>query len=303
MKRVFCFLITIFLLVCPHADAAVSISDSPIHLDSMIAANEFGASHAYFSPMDDLIYYLKTSSEGTSVVLFDASVSDYKTIKTFSPEADYISLSEDADGNLYLLRRDHDETAKSGIVCLAEENGSYIPLEYIFPAASGDMIPVSLEISPFSSMGVMRFFLNNQGEYVSFVSPLSYFWNSLTGYEELLYIIPGESAAKIQPMTEFFDAYGYQTDAAREFLKEIESENYLTPYDVSLSPDGSQLLMLVSLKDETLIYVMDLYTYQLEPIYLPEEFNGSIFWSNDGTIQTVDENGYMMEAEWNRLPE
>ncbi|MBQ5770502.1 MAG: hypothetical protein IIW08_04920 [Clostridia bacterium] len=297
MRRVFCLLF--MFLFCLSANADIMLSDSPLHQDSVIAATEFGAVSAFFSPSDDYIYYIKSGSGGTDIVIFDASVSGYSTVKTFSPEADYLSISADYDGSIYLLRCDHDETAKSGIVCLKKEGNSYFPLEYLFSAASGEMIPVSLEFSPLTSMGAMRFFLNNQGEYVSFVSPLSVFWNALTGYDEFLYIIPGELTAYYQPMTEFFDAYGYQTQEAAEFLKKIESQQYLSPSDASLSPDGTMLLMLVPYNDEKIIYVMDLQTGCLEIIYLPEEFSGSISWTNDGNIQTVDENGYIMNAEWN----
>lgn len=299
VKKFIYLLVFILVCICPQASADISLSDSPVHLDSVIAANEFGASSAYFSPLDDYIYYLKTNSEGTNVVMFDAEVSDYKTIKTFSPEADYISISADADGNLYLLRRDHDETAKSGIVCLKKENGEYIPLEYLFPAASGDMIPVSFEFSPYSGMGAIRFFLNSQGEYVSFVSPVSVFWGSLMGLDELIYIVPGELTAKTQPMTEFFDAYGYQTEAAEEFLKKIESGEYLSPSAASLSPNGNMLLLLVPFEGEKIIYVMDLYTNELEILYLPDEFEGSVSWTYEGAIQTIDESGYAMNVEWN----
>jgi len=299
MKKFICLLALILAAAIPFSCAEISLSDSPVHLDSEIAANEFGASSAYFSPLDDFIYYLKTSSEGTSVVIFDAKVSDYRTVKTFSPEADYISVSADVEGNIYLLRRDHDETAKSGIVCLAKENDEYIPLEYLLPAASGEMIPVSFELSPYSSMGVLRFFLNSQGEYVSFLSPISLFWGSLMGLDELIYIVPGDLTAKTQPMEEFFDAYGYQTEAAEEFLKKVSSGEYLTPSDVSLSPNGNMLLMLVPFEGEKLIYVMDLYTNDLEILYLPDEFEGSVSWTYEGGVQTTDKNGYQMNVEWN----
>ncbi len=299
MKKLIYLLVFILAFACPVANADISLSDSPVHLDSVIAANEFGAASAYFSPLDDYIYYLKVNSEGTSLVMFDASISDYKTVKTFSPEADYISVSADADGNLYLLRRDHDETAKSGIVCLKKENNDYIPLEYLFSGASGEMIPVSFEFSPYSGMGAIRYFLNSQGEYVSFVSPVSFFWGSLMGLDELIYIVPGELTAKTQPMNEFFDAYGYQTEAAGEFLKKIESGEYLTPSDVSLSPNGNMLLMLVPFEGEKIIYVMDLYTNDLEILYLPDEFEGSVAWTYEGAIQTTDENGFIMNVEWN----
>lgn len=299
MKRLMYLFVIMFIMIPAAASAEVSLSDSPVHLDSLIAANEFGASYAYFSPLDDFIYYVKNNSEGTSVILFDAKVSDYKTVKTFSPEADYISVSADADGNIYLLRRDHDETAKSGIVCLAKENDSYIPLEYLFPAASGEMIPVSFEFSPYSSMGALRFFLNSQGEYVSFVSPVSVFWGSLMGLDEFIYIVPGDLSAKTQSMNELFDAYGYQTEEAGEFLKKIASGEYLTPSDVSLSPNGNMLLMLVPFEGEKLIYVMDLYTNDLEILYLPDEFEGSVSWTYEGGIQTTDMDGTQMNVEWN----
>ncbi len=299
LKKMICIFAAIVFFSFAFAQAEISLSDSPVHLDSVIAANEFGANHAYFSPLDNYIYYLKSSSEGTDVIIFDASTSEYKTIKTFSPEADYISVSSDSDGNIYLLRRDHDETAKSGIVCLKKELSDYVSLEYLFPAASGEMIPVSFEFSPYSSMGAIRFWLNSEGEYKSFVSPVSVFWGSLMGLDEILYIVPGDLNAKTQPMSEFFDAYGYQTEAAKEFLHKIESGEYLSPSAVSLSPNGNMLLMLVPFEGNKIIYVMDLYTNDLEILYLPDEFSGSVSWTNEGGIETTDENGETMIVEWN----
>lgn len=296
MKRI---LFTVFaLLLAFSACAEVTLSDSPVHQDSVIAANEFGASHAYFSPLDDYIYYLKTSSGGTDVVVFDAGTSQYTTVKSFSPEADYLAISADAEGNIYLLRRDHDETAKSGIVCLLKDNDQYILTESLFPAASGEMIPVSLEFSPFSSMGAIRFWLNHEGEYLSFVSPISMFWGSLTGLNELIYIVPGDLTAKIQPLDGFFDPYGYQTEAAVEFMRKIENGEYLSPSQISLSPNGNMLLMLVPFEGTKLVYVMDLYTLSLEILYLPDEFSGSVSWTNEGGIVTYDETGAALPVEF-----
>ncbi|MBR3927837.1 MAG: hypothetical protein IKJ65_02405 [Clostridia bacterium] len=299
MKKPFVILLIVSILVFSSAQAEITLSDSPIHQDSVIAANEFGAQHAYFSPLDDYIYYVKSDSEGTNVVMFDASSSAYTTIKTFSPEADYISVSADSDGSVYLLRRDHDETAKSGLVCLAKEADDYTVLEYLFPAASGEMIPVSFEFSPYSSLGAVRFMLNCQGDYLSFVSPVSVFWGSLMGTDELIYIVPGDLTAKVQPMDELFDAYGYQTEKGVEFLKKAASGEYLSPLDISLSPSGNMLLMLVPFEDEKLIYVMDLYTNGLEILYLPDEFSGSVSWTHEGAIETTDAHGEKMIVEWN----
>lgn len=299
MKRLLIVLFTVFALIASSASAQVSLSDSPMNLDSIIAANEFGASSAYFSPLDDYIYYLKSSSEGTSVIVFDAKVSEYKTIKTFSPEADYLSISVDADGNIFLLKKDHDETAKSGIVCLKKENEEYFVLESSFTATSGEMIPVSLEFSPYSSMGAIRFWLNHHGDYISFVSPVSYFWDSLMGYDEVIYIVPGDLTARTQKLTDLFDVYGYHNEDADAFLEKIERGEYLSPVQVSLSPNGNMLLLLVPYEEERLVYVMDLYTYGLEILYLPEETNGNVSWTHEGAIVLTDENGDTMNVEWN----
>lgn len=299
MRKILIICLTIMLLVLPNAYASVSLSDSPVNQDSVIAANEFGASAAYFSPLDDYIYYLKTNSDGTNVIVFDASSSEYRTVKSFSPEAGYISIGVDCDSNIYLLRRDNDETAKSGIVCLKKENDDYVVTESLFPGASGEMIPVSFEFSPYSSMGAIRLWINHQGEYISFISPLSVFWGSLMGMDELIYIVPGDLKAKVQNTSEFFDAYGYQTDKAAEFLNNVESGEYLTPTDVSLSPNGNMLLLLVPYQDQEIVYVMDLYTYALEILYLPEPFEGSVSWTYEGNIVTIDENGVTSDVEWN----
>ena len=298
MKRFIPSVFAIILLFSFVGNAKISLNDSPVHLDSEIAANEFGASSAYFCPLNDYIYYLKSSSSGTDVVVFDADASEYKTVKNFSPEADYISIAADQDGSIFLLRRDHDETSKSGIVCLKKENGEYFVLESLFPAASGEMIPVTFEFSPYSSMGAVRFWLNHEGEYLSFVSPVSMFWGSLMGLDELIYIVPGDLTAKVQKIDTLFDAYGYQTEDAKEFLKKFETGEALSPSHVSLSPNGNMLLMLVPFGEYDLIYVMDLYTYRLEILYLPDEFSGSVSWTMDGNITTIDDEGNELPVEW-----
>ena len=299
MKKWFVAALIALLGIMPSAHAVVTVSDSPVHLDSEIAANEFGASHAYFCPLNDFIYYLKTSSSGTDVVIFDANESEYKTVKSFSPEADYLSIAADADGSIYLLRRDRDETAKSGIICLKKENGEYFVLESLFPASSGEMIPISFEFSPYSSMGAHRFWLNHEGEYLSFVSPVSVFWGSLMGLDEMIYIKPGDLTAKTAKISDLYDAYGYQTEKAKIFFEKFKSGEFLSPSRVSLSPNGNMLLMLVPYGEYDLIYVMDLYTNQLEILYLPEEFSGSISWTMEGSITMTDDDGNESPFEWN----
>lgn len=302
MKKLFCLMIAALLLM-PQCFASVTLVESPDEFENGIAAGEFGAKDACFSPFNDDIYFLDDSSEGTQIVVFDSENSDYKTVKTFSPEGDYLSISVDADESIYLLRRDMDETAKSGIICLKKDGDEYVVTENLFPGASGDMIPVSFEFSPFSSMGYMRFWLNSAGDYISFVSPISVFWGSLLGYDELIYIVPGELIAGIQPMSEFFDAYGYQTEAAEAFLKKVEAGEYLSTTDASLSPSGTMLLLTVPYLEDEIVYVMDLYSYQLEIIYLPDGFSGEIKWTEDSKIQSTDENGNTALVEWDGFPQ
>lgn len=291
-------LILLFAVFMLPAQAAVSLSDSPSVNENKIAAGEFGAKYAYFSPYDDFIYYLRSSSEGASVVIFDASKNDYETVKTFTPDADYISIGVDAEKNIYLLRHDLDETAKSGIICLKNEGGSYIVTEYLFSAASGDMIPISLEFSPYSSMGAVRFWLNSEGNYVCFVTTISALWGSLLGHDELIYLVPGELTARVQSMEGFFDAYGYQTEAAGEFLKKVEQGEYLTASDASLSPNGNMLMLLVDYHGEKIVYIMDMYTYQLEILYLEDDFSGTVGWADDGSVIALKDDGTQVEVDF-----
>ena len=65
MKRIIPAIVVFFLLFSSVGFAKVSLGDSPIHLDSKIAATEFGASSASFCPLNDYIYYLDALS-GTS---------------------------------------------------------------------------------------------------------------------------------------------------------------------------------------------------------------------------------------------
>lgn len=279
------------ILLTPAAFASVSIQDSPANEDSKLAANEFGAAFAYFSPYDDYIYYLKAESDGTSVIVFDASSSEYKTVKTFTPDADYVSISADSEGNIYLLRQDQDETAKSGIIRLVKEGDEYALTEYLFPAASGELIPVSLEFSPYSSTGAIRIWLNNAGDYIPALSMVSVFWGSLSGHNELIAIVPGSLTASVFPMEGFYDVYGYQTDEALSFMKKIESGELLSPTNASLSPNGNMLLMTVPYQGKTNVYVMDVYSYALELVYPPDGFSGSVYWNETSELCAVSESG------------
>lgn len=305
MKKLLCVLLACFLLM-PSAFAAISIQDSPVNADSKLAADEFGAAFAYFSPYDDYIYYLKAEADKTSVIVFDAEKSEYKTIKTFTPDADYVSISVDADGNIYLLRQDQDETAKSGVIRLVKDGDEYTFTEYLFPAASGELVPVSLEFSAYSSTGAIRIWLNDAGDYIPALSMISVFWGSLSGHDELIAIEPGALTASVYSLEGFYDVYGYHTAEAEAFLDKLESGELLSPSNASLSPNGNMLLMTVPYQGETNVYVMDVYTCALELVYPPDHFSGSVYWnemselcavSDDGETITLPLNGFS-DSDW-----
>jgi len=290
MKKFLSIVIAV-LMLSSTAFASVSLKDSPVNQDSKLAAAEFGADYAYFSPYDDFIYYLKSTNEGTSVIVFDASVSSYTTIHTFTPDADYVSVCVDGEGSIYILRQDKDETAKSGIVCLVKDGDDYALTDYTFPAASGELIPAEMEISPFSSCGAVRLWLNNEGDYVRALCVLSVFWGSLSGYDEIIAIEPGSLSASLLRLDDFYDVYGYSNDKIDEYFNMLSAGTLLAPSSASLSPDGNTLLLTVPFEGETLIYAMDVYSLALEIIYTPDGFSGSVYWLEDNTIAAESDAG------------
>lgn len=82
-----------------------------------IAAIEAGAIDAYVSPYDQNIYYLIRSAAGYDVTILSEG-GDFKTIAQLDDQYECLSIRADADGNVFVLRKNRDETAKSDILHL-----------------------------------------------------------------------------------------------------------------------------------------------------------------------------------------
>lgn len=289
MKKI---LLTVLLLALTisGASAEIRLKANDTAAESEIAAAEYGALDAFFSPYDENIYYLSKTESGYDVTVFGDS-GDYRTVYTLSGEDSYLSIRTDADGAIYLLKQSSDESMKSGIVRLVNDGGTYFETEFLFPAASCDLIPRRLDFSPDSSCGCALLWMNNAGEYVSAMSVFNVFWGSLQGYDAFITITPGTLVASVVPMESLYDAYGYAAEGAQSFARQIASGDILTPTDVSVSPDGERFLVTVPFLGETLLYVIDANTLELELVYPPDGFSGEIGWTAEGGLIAVSDAG------------
>ena len=289
MKKALSMILCLLFLFSP-AFAEIQLTQSPTEYESKIAATENNSISAFFSPIDSNIYYLTKASSGYKVDLFTDG--DYKTVYTLPEGRAYSSISADQNGNIYILFQNQDETAKSGIICLMNDDSEYVFIDYAFPGASSELVPYKMEFSPFSSSGYVLMWLNYQGSYIPVICLMSEFWGGLVGYDEFLFIIPGMLSAEIYPMSQFFDVYGYLSEGAQTSIDEILSEAILTPSDASLSPSGDVVLMTVPFEGETFLYAMDVISYALQIIETPDGFSGKAGWNADDTILLTDDSGY-----------
>lgn len=289
MKRLLLFVLLLALAV-PAASAEIRLKASDIADESRIAAAEYGALDAYFSPLDGRIYYLSRTDSGYEITVFGED-KEYQTVYTLSGEDSYLSIRTDADGAIYLLKQASDESKKSGILRLTSDGERYYQTEFPFPAASCDLIPRRLEFSPDSACGCVLMWLNNAGEYVSAMSVFRSFWGSLEGYDAFITITPGTLTASAVPMESLYDAYGYAAEGALTLAREIALGDVLIPTDVSISPSGEQFLATVPYLDQTLLYVIEADTLALELVYPPDGFSGEIGWTAEGGLIAVSDNG------------
>ena len=65
----------------------------------------------------------------------------------------------------------------------------------------------------------------------------------------------------------------------------------MTPTDAAFSLDGEKLLLTVPYQNQTLLYVMDVFSLELELLYPPEQFSGTVLWTDEGTIIGISESG------------
>lgn len=290
MKKFIAFLM-VFALVFSSACAEIRLSESAITTESRIAAGEYGAIDAYFSPFDNNIYFLAQSENRFSVVVLGEK-GDYETLHTFAEGCAYVSIRTGEDGAIYLIKQQQDESMKSGIVCLLPDGEQYLETEFLFPGASCDFIPRRFEFSSDSSSGCILSYMNVAGEYVPVMSIFNILWGTLEGFDAFVTIRPGALTAEVVPMSSCFDAYGYVSDAALALAGGIASGEVLSPTDACISPSGDRLLVTVPYMDNTLLYVIDVYSLSLELVYPPEGFSGCVGWSeDDDTLVAISDTG------------
>lgn len=273
------------------AGAEVLIAPSPYARANATAASEFSASHAFVSEDAARAYYLVGGAGETRLIIADMDTDRYETVHNFKGSAQYAFVAADPQGNIYLISRDSDETAKSKLICLKSEDNYAYAAEFPFPAASGNLIPYAMEFSAQSLNGYTLIWISNGGEYVSALSVFSAFWGSLEGYDQFIAIAPGSLEAVSFDMNDYFDVYGYPNDLLDAYLDDFASGALLAPGAASLSPFGDMLLLRVEYFGVPLIYVMDIYTLALELVYLPDDFSGSVGWSAEGALIATPDNG------------
>ena len=151
MKKLLSLLVC-FALLAACASAEVRLADTSITENGKIAAIEAGAIDAYVSPYDQNIYYLIRSAAGYDVTILSEG-GDFKTIAQLDDQYECLSIRADADGNVFVLRKNRDETAKSDILHLVADGDSYVSNSYPFPAATKELRPYRMEYSPLTSSG------------------------------------------------------------------------------------------------------------------------------------------------------
>ena len=289
MKKLLSLLVCLALLAA-CASAEVRLADTSITENGKIAATEAGAIDAYVSPYDQNIYYLIRTASGYDVTVL-AGGGDFKTIAQLDEQYECLSIRADADGNVFILRKNRDETAKSDILHLVAEGDSYVSNFYPFPAATKELRPYRMEYSPLTSSGNVLMWLDNNGESVPALCVFNVFWGALQGFDSFIVVEPGSLNAEAVPMENLYDAYGYATDASRAFVGQIVSGELLSPTDASLSPDGSKLLLFVPYQGSDLLYVMDLYTLATQLVYPPDDFSGTVGWTDESLLVITYDDG------------
>lgn len=102
----------------------------------------------------------------------------------------------DADGNVFVLRKNRDETAKSDILHLVADGDSYVSNSYPFPAATKELRPYRMEYSPLTSSGHVLMWLDNNGESVPALCVFNVFWGALQGFDSFIVVEPGSLNAE-----------------------------------------------------------------------------------------------------------
>lgn len=289
MKKLLSLLVC-FALLAACASAEVRLADTSITENGKIAAIEAGAIDAYVSPYDQNIYYLIRSAAGYDVTILSEG-GDFKTIAQLDDQYECLSIRADADGNVFVLRKNRDETAKSDILHLVADGDSYVSNSYPFPAATKELRPYRMEYSPLTSSGHVLMWLDNNGESVPALCVFNVFWGALQGFDSFIVVEPGSLNAEAVSMENLYDAYGYATDASRAFVGRIVSGELLSPTDASLSPDGSKLLLFVPYQGSDLLYVMDLYTLATQLVYPPDDFSGTVGWTDESLLVITYDDG------------
>ncbi len=256
-------------------------------------------SSEYICPLDNCAYYMEQSGDKVSVMRKVAGSNEVVPVAVFpSNGARHSCARIDADGNIFLLRHSNDETAKSALLRVVPEDSGAVVNEYAFSAATSALSPVSFDYSPYSSAGVIAMTLNDGAESYRVFSVLNVFWGAVSGYSELIAIKPGTLAAEKYDTADMFDVYGYISDGAREYIEKIKSAEILSPTNMSLSPNGDMLLITVDYQGETLVYIMDIYTLNLELAYLPDGFSGTVGWNVLSGIDAVSDAGEIIEVQY-----
>ncbi len=288
MKKLLSLLVC-FVLLATCASAEVRLTDTSITENGKVAAADAGAIDAYVSPYDQNIYYLIHTEAGYDVIVLSEG-GDFKTIAQLDAQYECLSIRADADGNVFVLRKNLDETAKSDILHIVADGENYVSNFYPFPAATKELRPECMEYSPLTSSGYVLMWLDNNGESVPALCVFNVFWGALQGFDSFIVVEPGSLNAEAVSMENLYDAYGYATDTSSAFVEKIVTGKLLSPTDASLSPDGSKLLLVVPYQGSDLLYVMDLYTLATQLVYLPDDFSGSIGWDDESLlIMTYDD--------------
>lgn len=256
-------------------------------------------SSEYIYPLDNSVYYTEQSGDTVSVMRKAAGSGEISTAMVFTSNgASHSCARIDADGNVFILKHSADETAKSALLHVLLEGANAVVNEYAFNAATSALSPVSFDYSPYSSAGVIAMTLSDGAATYNVFSVLNVFWGAMSGYNELIAIKPGTLTAEKYDTAEMFDVYGYLSDGGKAFAEQIKSGEILAPTNLLLSPNGDMLLITVDYQGETLVYIMDIYTLDLELAYLPDGFSGTVSWNVLSGIDATSDSGELIEVQY-----
>ena len=289
MKKTIAALLCAFCLLFTYAIADVGISGSEEALAANTAAAEFGGLCAAFAEDSNTLYYVK---EYNNAFCIESSVSGLNpTMLTELPAGfSYPSITAGSDGSVFVIKQDADSEERSALLYIVPSDDGCFASEFLFAGKTSFLKPYGVFYSEDIGSGCIFFKLSLGGQSLNTFSVFDIFWGSVSSYDTLMFINTETETVEAFESDTLFDLNGAALDSAGVLLNRIKSGSLLAADDLSLSPDGSILLLKCGLNDEQRFFAVDIYSLKIHEIGVPAE-SGCLSWSGDSLLVFTTDDG------------